>query len=99
MERVHHAEGRATAVWSLAPLQTPCLTLVYRRFFPVLALLESQHIPTPDTTFKASRRVMFMEKMFASLLLLPVHIREAVTTSLMVPTSHAICGFVYHMTE
>ena len=76
-----------------------CLTLVYRKFFPVLALLESQHIPTPDTTFKASRRVMFMEKMFASLLLLPVHIREAVTASLMVPTSHAICGFVYHMKE
>ena len=71
-----------------------CLTLVYRRFFPVLALLETQHVPTANTTFKASRRVMFMEKMFASLLLLPVDVREAVTVSLMVPTSHAACGCV-----
>ena len=45
------------------------LTVVYRAFLPVFTSLELQAAPRAGTEFKAARKVIFMEKMVAALLL------------------------------
>ena len=45
------------------------LTVVYRRFFPVFALLESTGEPNQNVQPRVHRKVVFMEKLFAAILL------------------------------
>ena len=63
------------------------LAFIYRRYMPVMALLERQDIPLPGQPLKAARRVLFMEKMFACLLLLPQWLKDEVDIAMRVPRS------------
>ena len=52
------------------------LTLVYRAFFPVFALLEFTGSPALGSTVRLQRKVLYMEKVFATLLLLGTTVRH-----------------------
>jgi hypothetical protein len=58
------------------------LTLLYRWFLPVFTALELRQPPPVGSTFKASRKVVFMEKMVAGLLLAAHTVRAEVSRAL-----------------
>ena len=48
-----------------------CLTLVWRSFWPVIGLLDTCGTPAVGTSVKIVRKVVYMERMVAALLMLP----------------------------
>jgi len=67
------------------------LTLVYRAFLPVFALLESTGIPRVGEELRHCRKVVYMEKMVAALLYLPQQVRDDVeVAAASAPNHHAL---------
>jgi hypothetical protein len=58
-----------------------CLTVLYRKFMPVLALLECTGVPAVGSSLRTNRKVVFMEKMAAALLLIPASQRQQVVVA------------------
>jgi hypothetical protein len=58
------------------------LTLVYRAFFPVFALLEFTGCPALGSAVRMQRKVLYMEKVFAALLLAGHSLKRDVETAL-----------------
>ena len=63
--------------------------LVYRHFLPVFSALELRSPPTVGGQFKATRKVIFMEKMVASLLLASPSVKQQVEIALVAPRNAA----------
>ena len=57
------------------------LALVYRAFFPVLGLLEGTELPRPGFRVSVQRKVLYLEKLYASLLLLASDTRQSLRNS------------------
>ena len=58
------------------------LTLVHRHFFPIFALLEMTGAPSLGSNVKVQRKVLYMEKICATLLLLTPEIMPGLVTAL-----------------
>ena len=63
------------------------LTVVYRAFLPIFMALELSAAPRSGSTFRAARKVVFMERMVAALLLAAHTIRGEVEAALQQPAA------------
>jgi hypothetical protein len=66
------------------------LTLVYRAFLPVFALLESTSVPQLGVVNRHARKVVYMEKMVAALLHLPADIRQTIAVTASCPADRHV---------
>jgi hypothetical protein len=71
------------------------VTMIYRVFTPVLGLLETNEVPVVDSISKTSRKVLFMEKVIAALLLLPMPLKRLVAGGASAEGSHHIQWVVF----
>ena len=67
-----------------------CVSLVYRRFFPLFAVLECTGSPPTVGEVRCYRKLVYMEKMCAALLLAAHPLRQLVEGALRQATSHIV---------
>ena len=59
-----------------------CVTLVFRTFFPIFALLDSTGMPSLGSPLRPTRKLVYMEKLVAALLLCGEDVKDDIEAAL-----------------
>jgi hypothetical protein len=75
------------------------LTIVHRQFFQIFALLEMTGSPALGSTIRCQRKVLYMEKVFATLLLLGTTVRHQLEGALQRHPAGRTRACSYHLAD
>jgi hypothetical protein len=79
---VHRWMSRVPTLYGAWHAYKHTLTLVHRQFFPIFALLEMTGFPALGATVRVHRKILYLEKICAALLLLATPLRAHVDRAL-----------------